>query len=182
MLMLSVIGLIPVALFSQKLANASGVPAEFLSAAASSISVLACIYVVSNFGAAFEAIVMGGHRIDLTRKYSTVLTVCEAVVIIVMLHVGYGLLAMTIVMALSELIYIYCCYRASHQVVPQMRISRKYFTRSVFPELIRFAGSYQLVNILELAYGAVLPVVILKFFGAEWLVFSLWLRGWLHQP
>ena len=65
MLVLSLIGLIPVALFSQKVAAASGVPAEFLSAAAASIAVLACIYVVSNFGAAFEAIVMGGHHIDL---------------------------------------------------------------------------------------------------------------------
>jgi O-antigen/teichoic acid export membrane protein len=167
MLVLSLIGLIPVALFSTKMARASGVPPEFLSAAAASISVLACIYVVSNFGAAFEAIVMGGHRVDLTRKYATVLTVCEAIVIVMMLHFGYGLLAMTIVMGISELIYIYCCYRASHRVVPQMQVSGKHFTKSVFPELIRFAGSYQLVNVLELLYGAVLPVVVLKFFGAE---------------
>ena len=167
MLILSLVGLIPVAFLSQKIARASGVPPEFLSAAASSISVLAAIYVISNFGAAFEAIVMGGHRIDLTRKYSTVLTVCEAVVIIVMLHFRYGLLAMTIVMGISELIYIYCCYRVSHRVVPQMQISVRHFTTSVFPELIRFAGSYQLINVLELAYGAVLPIVVLKFFGAD---------------
>jgi O-antigen/teichoic acid export membrane protein len=177
MLVLSLIGLIPVAFFSQKLARASGVPTEFLAAAAASIAVLACIYVVSNFGAAFEAIVMGGHRIDLTRKYSTVLTVCEAVVIIAMLHFGYGLLAMTLVMGISELIYIYCCYRVSHRIVPRMQISYRYFTKSVYPELIRFAGSYQLVNVLELLYGAVLPVVVLKFFGAESAgVFALALR------
>ncbi|MGO9369729.1 MAG: hypothetical protein ACLP0H_19000 [Terriglobales bacterium] len=167
MLVLSLIGLIPVALFSQKVAAASGVPAEFLSAAAASIAVLACIYVVSNFGAAFEAIVMGGHRIDLTRKYATVLTVCEAAVIVVLLHLGHGLLAMTSVMGISELIYIFCCYRVSHRVVPEMQISPAHFTKSAFPELIRFAGSYQLVNVLELLYGAILPIVLLKFFGAE---------------
>lgn len=167
MLVLSLIGLIPVALFSKKVAAASGVPAEFLTAAADSIAVLACIYVVSNFGAAFEAIVMGGHRIDLTRKYATVLTVCEAVVIVVLLHFGYGLLAMTSVMGISELIYIFCCYKASHHVVPEMQISPAHFTKSVFPELLRFAGSYQLVNVLELLYGAILPIALLKFFGAE---------------
>ena len=161
------IGLIPVALFSKKVAAASGVPSGFLSAAAASIAVLACIYVVSNFGAAFEAIVMGGHRIDLTRKYATVLTVCEALVIIVLLHFGYGLLAMTSVMGISELIYIFCCYKASHKVVPKMEISPAHFTKSVVPELLRFAGSYQLVNVLELLYGAILPIVLLKFFGAE---------------
>jgi O-antigen/teichoic acid export membrane protein len=167
MLVISLAGLIPVAFFSHKVARASGVPPQFLSAAAASIAVLACIYVVSNFGAAFEAIVMGGHRIDLTRKYATILTVCEAVVIVLLLHLGYGLLAMTSVMGISELIYIYCCYRTSHRVVPEMQISLAYFTRSVFPELFRFAGSYQLVNVLELLYGAILPVVLLKFFGAE---------------
>ena len=167
MLVLSALGLIPVAIHSRALARMSGVPTEFLSAAAHSITVLASIYVVSNFGAAFEAIVMGGHRVDLTRKYATVLTVAEAVVIVTMLHFGYGLLAMTLVMGISELIYIYCCYRASHSVVPQVHISTRHFTRGVFPELLRFAGSYQLVNVLELLYGAILPIVLLRFFGAE---------------
>jgi O-antigen/teichoic acid export membrane protein len=167
MLALSLTTLIPVALLSHKIARASGVPPEFLSAAAASIAVLACIYAVSNFGAAFEAIVMGGHRIDLTRKYSTILTVCEAVVIVVMLHFGYGLLAMTLVMGISELIYIFCCYRASLSVVPEMQIRMAHFTKSAFPELVRFAGSYQLINVLELMYGAILPVALLKCFGAE---------------
>ena len=167
MLVLSVIGLIPVAFFSRKIALASGVPTEFVSAAASSISVLACIYVISNFGAAFEAIVMGGHRVDLTRTYATILTICEAIFIVVLLHFGYGLLGMTTVMGVSELIYILLCYKASHAVVPQIQIDLVHFTKAAFPELIRFAGSYQLVNILELFYGAILPLVILKFFGAE---------------
>lgn len=167
MLLLSLMGLIPVAIFSQRLARSSGVPPQFLSAAASSIAVLASIYVVSNFGAAFEAIVMGGHRVDLTRRYATVLTVCEAVVIVALLQLGYGLLAMTLVMGISELIYIYCCYRASHVVVPEMQISLSHFTRGAFPELFRFAASYQLVNVLELAYGAILPIALLKFFGAD---------------
>ena len=127
-------------------------PAEFLSAAASSISVLAVIYVVSNFGAAFEAIVMGGHRIDLTRKYSTVLNVCEAVVIIrdaprwlwTFGHDnrdGYFGTHLHLLLSIEHLT------KSCHE----MRISIKYFTTSVFPELIRFAGSYQLVNVLELA-------------------------------
>jgi O-antigen/teichoic acid export membrane protein len=167
MLVLSMVGLVPVAIFSRSAARASGVPPEFLSAAAASIAVLACIYVVSNFGAAFEAIVMGGHRIDLTRKYATILTVCEAIVIVALLHFGYGLLAMTLVMGASELVYVFFCYKASHRVVPEMQISVAHFTKSAFPELLRFAGSYQLVNMLELLYGAILPIVLLRFFGAQ---------------
>ena len=166
MLFLSVTGLIPMAIFSRSLALMGGVPSQFVVAASASITVLALTYAISNFGAAFEAIVMGGHRIDLTRKFNTILTVCEAVAIIALLHFGYGLLAMTIVMAASELILVLCCYRASHRIVPQIRISLSHFKGGAFSELIRYAGTYQVVNILELLYGAVVPLVLLKFFGA----------------
>jgi len=172
MLILSAIGLVPAALLSRKMAIASGVPPEFLSSAATSISVLACIYLVSNFGAAFEAIVMGGHRIDLARRYNTILTVCEAVAIITLLRFGYGLIAMTLVMGSSELTYIVLCYFASRWVVPEMKISVANFNRWAIPELVRFAGSYQLVSILELAYSALFSVIV-------WLrVLMLWRREW----
>lgn len=166
MLLLSLAGLVPAAIFSGKLAGLFGVPAQFHAAAAASITVLALTYAISNFGSAFEAIVMGGHRIDLTRKFNTILTILEAVAIILLLYLGFGLLAMTIVMAASELLLVLCCYQASHRVVPEMRISVSHFRFSVFSELLRYAGSYQLVNALELAYGAVVPLVLLKFFGA----------------
>src|SRR5205823_12293959 len=38
---------------------------------------------------------------------------------------------------------------------------------SVVRELVRFAGSYQLVNVLEVLYLAILPVTVLRSFGAE---------------
>lgn len=70
-------------------------------------------------------------------------------------------------MAISELIYVVCCFIASRRIVPQIQIRMTYFTSSVFHELIRFAGSYQLVNILEVLYTMFLPVAMLKFYGAE---------------
>ena len=167
MLMLSVAGLIPLAMYSQRLARASGVPPHFLNAAAGSITLLAVVMVISNFGAVFEAIVMGGHRIDLTRKFIIVTTIGDAAAIIAFLHFGYGLLSMAVIIAISELAYISCCFVASRRVVPEVRISVKSFTSSVFRELIRYAGSYQLVNILEVLYGMLIPVTILKYFGAE---------------
>lgn len=167
MLALSVAGLIPLAIFSQRLARAGGVPAQFLGAAAGFITLLAIIMVVSNFGAVFEAMVMGGQRIDLTRTFSMITTAGEAIAIIVLLHYGHGLFAMAGTMAVSELVYISCCYFASRRVVPEIHVALHNFTSSVFRELIRYAGSYQLVNILEVLYGLLLPVIILKHFGAE---------------
>jgi len=167
MLALSLIGLVPIALYAKNLARASGVPASLLAPAASAITLLALIMVIANFGAAFEAIVMGAHRIDLTRTFNIVTTVGEAIAIIALLHAGRGLFAMALTMAASELIYVLCCFVASRHVLPQIQIRMAHFTTSVFRELIRFAGSYQLVNVLEVLYSMLLPVIVLKYFGAE---------------
>ena len=167
MLVLSVAVLIPVAWFSTALARAAGVPPEFLHAAAKSTSVLALIMVLSNVGAVYEAIVMGGHRIDLARNFATFFTVAEAMAIVILLHFGYGLFAMASVMAASEVGFVLCCYVSSKRILPQVRVSRMFLTRKVIPELVRFAGSYQLVNVLEVLYISILPVAVLRVFGAD---------------
>jgi O-antigen/teichoic acid export membrane protein len=167
LLAVSLVTVIPVTIFSKALARVSGIPPEFIITGASSISILACIYVVANFGAAFEAVVMGCHRVDLTRKYSTVMTIAEAIAILTALHFGCGLLTMTAVMGMSELVYIGCCYLAARRIAQQIEIHVKHITCSVVSELIRFAGSYQLVNVLELLYLTIIPIAILKHFGAD---------------
>jgi O-antigen/teichoic acid export membrane protein len=167
MLVLSIAALIPVAIFSRKLANLAGVPPEFLKSAAGAITVLAVIMLMANIGAAYEAIVTGGQRIDLVRKFATFLTVAEAVAIVVVLHLGYGLFAMACVMGTSELVFVVCCYIVSHRVVPQIRLGLRYLTKSVWYELFRYAGSYQLVNLLEVLYGSIVPFAILRTFGAN---------------
>ena len=167
MLVLSVAGLIPIAFFSHQIARAGGVPPEFLESAAGAISLLALIMVMANVGAAYESIVMGGHRIDLVRKFGTVMTIAEAVAILILLHFGYGLFAMAGVMGVSELLYILRCYFASHSVVPQIQVAIRFLSKDVLYELFRFAGSYQLVNLLEVVYNSLLPFAILKAFGAN---------------
>jgi O-antigen/teichoic acid export membrane protein len=167
MLVLSVTVLIPTLVLSRSIAAKVGIPPEFLTSSAGAISLLALIMVMSNVGAAFEAIVMGGHRIDLVRKFGTCLSVAEAVSIVIVLRLGLGLFAMAAVMGTSELIYIIACYILAHKVVPQIRLGMRWVTKSVLYELFRFAGSYQLVNLLEVLYVSIVPFSILKFFGAD---------------
>ena len=166
LLVLSVSALIPIALFSTALAKAGRVPPTFLHSTSGAISVLAVIMVMSNVGSVYEAIVMGGHRIDLARNFSTFFTVVEAIAIVILLHFGLGLFAMASVMAISELGFVLCCYVAAKRVLPQIRLGLRFVTKSVTRELVRFAGSYQFVNVLEVLYGAILPVTILRAFGA----------------
>jgi O-antigen/teichoic acid export membrane protein len=74
---------------------------------------------------------------------------------------------MSCVMGGSELIYVSACYLLSHRVVPQVRVRLKFVTANALPELFRFAGSYQLVNVLEIVYASLLPFAILRTFGAN---------------
>jgi O-antigen/teichoic acid export membrane protein len=167
MIVISVAGLIPIGIFSRWLAKAAGVPAEFLHDSAWAISLFALTMVFANGGAAYDAIVLGGHRIDLARKFNTFLCVAEAVAIVAFLHLGFGLIAMAAVMAASELTFLACCYLASHRVVPEIHLARKYVTKRVLRELARFAGSYQILNVLQVIYGAIVPIVILRTSGAD---------------
>ena len=167
MFVVSVLILIPVSWCAETIARSAGVPPEFLRSAAGSISLLALIMMMANVGAAFEAIVMGGHRIDLVRKVGTVLTCCEAVAIIFVLRSGLGLFAMAAIMGASELLYIACSYFASRRILPQIRIGIEFLDRSMLRELFRFAGSYQLLNLLEVLYGSIVPLALLKVFGAN---------------
>jgi O-antigen/teichoic acid export membrane protein len=166
-LALSVIGLIPIATFSRALAQSAGVPAQFLKETAGSISVLALIMVMSNVGAVFEAIVMGGHRIDVARRFGIGFTIAEALTIVTLLHFGYGLLAMASVMGTSELGYVACCFVASRQLMPKIHVNLRNFNTKVLRELVRFAGSYQLVSVLQVLYAAILPVTMLRAFGVD---------------
>lgn len=167
MMVLSIAGLIPVALFSQRIAHMAGVPAEFLQSAAGAIALLAVIMLMANVGAAFEAIVMGGHRIDLVRKFNTFFSVAEAGAIVAVLHFGYGLTAMAAVMGTSELLYLSCCCFASYRIVPQIHLGVRWLSKDVLYELFRFAGSYQMVNLLEVVYNSLIPVAMLRSFGAN---------------
>ncbi|MHB8652841.1 MAG: lipopolysaccharide biosynthesis protein [Terriglobia bacterium] len=165
MLALSVVGLTPVVIFSTYLARAAGVPSHFLASAAGSISLLALIILVSNVGAGYEAIVTGAQRIDLVKTVNIIATIGEAVAIVLLLHFGRGLLAMSAVMATSELSYILYCMVMSRRILPQIHIAAKYVTRTVLRDFVSFAGSYQLVSVQEVVYDAILPVAVLKFFG-----------------
>jgi len=165
---LSVLGLIPIAFYSHNIATLAGVPPRFIASAGGAISMLAVFMLIANTGAVYEAIVMGGHRIDIVRKANIILCVLEAIFVVVVLRLGYGLFAMAGVMGISQLCCIIWCYFASSKVVPQIQVSPRYITKMVFPELLRYAGSYQLVSVLQMVYGALIPVALLRGgFGAD---------------
>jgi O-antigen/teichoic acid export membrane protein len=166
-LMLSIVVLVPLAVFSHSLAVAVGVPTAFLAPASRAIQVLAITAVVVNVSQTYQSILMGAHRIDLREKINVVFDLLNAAATIALLYLGFGLLAVCVVFCLYEAAVGITCYLLAHRILPTVHIAPKFVSRSVAKELVRFGGSYQLVSMLELLYAAVLPVVILKFFGAN---------------
>ena len=166
LLVLSIVGLMPVAIFSKELAKIAGVPPVFLSATAASFKVLAIIMMLSNFAAVYEAIVCGCNRVDIVRKFYMATALFEAAAIAICLLLKLGLLAMTVVMAVAEVGLIGACYVAAARLLPEIRVRWRYLSPRVLRELSRFAGSYQLLNVLQILSGSILPFGILKLFGA----------------
>jgi O-antigen/teichoic acid export membrane protein len=167
MFALSVLAVTPVFIFSTKLAFWAGVPPKFIHEASESISLLAFIVFVANTGAGYEAIVTGAQRFDLVRKINMIGAVGEAICIVLLLHYGRGLFAMSAIMALSELSYICYCMVISRRVLPQIQIAPQWVSRRELKHFVVFAGSYQLVNLQEVIYNTILPLAVLKYFGAE---------------
>ena len=166
-LVLSVVVLVPLAVFSHFLAAAVGVPQAFLAPASRAIQYLAITAIVANVSQTYQSILMGAHRIDLREKLNVVIDLLNAAATIVLLYLGFGLLAMCVVFCAYQIAGGALWYFYSRRILPDVHIAARLVSRSVVKELVRFAASYQLVSMLELLYAAVLPVAILKFFGAN---------------
>ncbi|MCC6586645.1 MAG: hypothetical protein IT168_08000 [Bryobacterales bacterium] len=167
MAVLSLAALLPVVLYSHSLARLGGVPSRFLADTGSAIVLLAYTMIVANVGGVYEGILLGSHRLDLTRRFHILVTIGEAVAIIVILHFGHGLYGMAVTIAISEVLYILCCFLAARKIAPYLHISFTHVTSSVLRDLTRYALTYQCVNILELLYGVLVPVTILRHFGSD---------------
>lgn len=166
-LVMSVAVLVPLAIFAHSLAIAVGVPHKFLLPATRGIQFLSITAIVGNVTQTYQSILMGAHRIDLREKLNVVLDLLNAAATVALLEVGFGLLTMVIVFCAYQLACGVLWYVYAARILPDVRLSPGLITRSVVRELVRFGASYQLVSMLELLYAAILPVAILKFFGAN---------------
>ena len=166
-LLISIVVLVPLAIFSSPLAIAVGVPKVFLPAASKAILLIAVTALLANVGQTYQSILTGAHRIDLREKIGFVLEPLNAVATIGLLYIGYGLLAICAVFCTYQIASCILWYLFSRRVLPSVHLAPRFVSRSVINELVRFGGSYQLVSMLELLYAAVLPIAVLKCFGAH---------------
>lgn len=166
-LLISVLLLVPVIVLSKSLAIAVGVPKIFLYDASQAIRLLALTAVLGNVSQTYQSIIMGAHRIDLWQKINIVLDPLLALTMIALLYLGFGLLGIAVAFCMFQVAGGILAYINCQRVLPSVHVAPRFVSRSVAKELIRFGGSYQLVSMLEQLYAAILPVAILRFFGAN---------------
>jgi len=157
--------LIPAAFFAPVLARWIGIPQQYVSSSSAAIMLLAIGYLVSNAMAAFESAVLGAHRVYLMQYASVALMFFELGWSIVILHWGYGITTLALGMAIGETVYAFAGLIVAKRVTPQILLQRKYLAKSVLGELVRFTGSYQLLNIMEIFYFSVVPILLLRELG-----------------
>jgi O-antigen/teichoic acid export membrane protein len=166
-LVISAVLLVPIVGLSNLVATLVGVPKTFLAQASHAIIFLSLTAIVANASQTYQSIIMGAHRIDLREKINFVIEPLNALATLVLLSLGFGLTAMAVVFCAYQLAGGILWYLFARRVLPEIHIAPRYISSSVGKELIRFAVSYQMVSMLELLYAAILPIVILRFFGAN---------------
>ncbi|MGA7925715.1 MAG: hypothetical protein WCA20_06935, partial [Candidatus Sulfotelmatobacter sp.] len=158
--------LVPVAVFPRFLAHLVGIPAQYMSASATAITLISIAYLLSNTMGVFEAAVLGVHRVDLMQYFNVAVMIFDLTFYAVVLGLGYGLGALALGMAIGELGYALSGLLLARRVIPQICLRPRYLTTKVIPELVRFTGSYQLQNIMEMFYVGLVPIVLLREIGA----------------
>lgn len=163
----SSIALVPAAVFPRFLAHLVGIPEQYVSQSAAAITLLAAAYLICDCVAVFESAVLGVHRVDLTQYLSAAVTIFTLAFYLVAFRLGCGLATLVFGMALGEVGYAVCCVWLARRVIPEISLHPRYLTTRVTRELVNFTGSHQLLNLMELFYYGVVPIVLLRELGVE---------------
>ncbi len=159
--------LIPIAIFPRFLAHLVGIPLQYMPASSTAITLLAIAYLVCDGMAALESAVLGAHRVDLMQYFSVSVMICEMAFYVVALRLGYGLTSLVLGLTIGEVGYAICGLLMARRVIPQISLRPKYLTTKVIGELVSFTGSHQLLNLMELFYFGIVPIVLLRELGVE---------------
>ena len=167
MLVLGIAILIPVGFFPDWVADIMRVSPHFRDTFLASVRLLAATMIFTNFGMVYGSIVMGVHRIDLTRIVDLFCTTLEAALNVILLLTGHGIVGLVISYAVMEVTRLTLYFALSRRIIPEIVVSPRMLSRAEIRETLRFAGGYQIFSYLQVAYNALLPAVINRAFGEE---------------
>lgn len=166
-LILSLLVLGPAIIFVRPLSEILHVTPQYITQFSACVVMIAATMIIFNFMGIYGAITMGSHRIEVVKAIDIINHIIYAVLAVVFLVMGYGLVGMTMALSISYIIRAIMYFIVSRMVLPEVRMTPKMASLDSFKEIIAFTGTYQLLNYLEIIYFSLLPFLILRFFSAE---------------
>lgn len=166
-LTLSLIVLGPAIIFVRPLSEILHVTPMYITQFSWCVIIIAVTMIIFNFMGIYGAITMGSHRIEVVKIIDIINHIVYAVLAVVFLMMGMGLVGMTLALSISYIVRAIMYFFVSRMVLPEVRMTPKMASLSSFKEIIAFTGTYQMLNYLEIIYFSLLPFLILRFFNAE---------------
>jgi len=166
-LSLSLLVLGPAIIFVRPLSEVLHVTPAYITQFSACVIIIAVTMIIFNFMGIYGAITMGSHRIEIVKIIDIINHVIYAVLAIVFLVMGFGLVGMTLALSISYIIRAIMYFIVSRVVLPEVKMTPKMASFESFKEIIAFTGTYQMLNYFEIIYFSLLPFLILRFFNAE---------------
>ena len=158
---------VPFLLYTDFIVGFLNVPTGYVSPFSTAIRFLIIVIIISNSTTAFSAIIAGAHRLELTAKIGMFWRIVESIFTVALLFKGYRLFALALPFAVSQLGRVFSSIYFAQIVLPEVSLHPRYFSAKVVKDLVKFAGSFHLLGMLEMLYATLVPALIMRYFGAS---------------
>ena len=120
---------------------------------------------------AFSAIVAALRRFDIQNAVHVTLVICRVLTIIGILKLGYGLIAMAVVVVCFDMIESIVYLTVAFKLYDGLRISVKHIRFSMIKEIYSFAGGSFLIHCSRIIAERTDQILIVLLFGTELVVY-----------
>jgi O-antigen/teichoic acid export membrane protein len=158
---------LPFLVFTEEILRFLNVPAEYFAAFSIAFRFLIIVIIISNSTAAYDAVIAGAHRLDVTKKIAIVWLLIESILVVALLLNGYKLLALALPYGVCEVGRVLSSVYFARRILPEVSLAPRYLSTGVVRDLVAFAGSFQLVGALEMLYLTLVPALVMRYSGAS---------------
>ncbi|HOC42262.1 MAG TPA: hypothetical protein PKJ99_04505 [Thermoanaerobaculales bacterium] len=158
---------LPFLVFTEDILRFLNVPAEYSVTFSMAFRFLIIVIIISNIAAAYDAVIAGAHRLDVTKKIAIVWLIVESILVVALLLKGYRLWALALPYGVCEVGRVLSSVYFARKILPEVVLAPRYVSTGVLRELVAFAGSFQLVGALEMLYLTLVPALVMRYSGAS---------------
>lgn len=156
-----------VALLASLLAHAFPIKASLVSAATLTFVLIAAQLLFELPGRALFAVLEGSQRFDLFQGIEALRAVVQAVLFVIVLSTGHGVVALALAMLASSVLVLVSAWVTVRRAAPEMRIRPRLASRSVLRGLVTFGGGLLGLRVLGTLYRQMDKLILASFLGVR---------------